>query len=363
MIDILFAMALTLTMLPLGFFWPTCSCCVCTSFYNAAFTSGSLGTNFDDIAGTWTYSSSQLRTSDDDAIVMCTIPSNQPTGSVRVSVAMNRASGALAANESIIVIGAYVDSSNYLKGRMVRSGTLYHELELISVVGGVETVLESRTVYNGGFNGNIPITFRLSYDSGEARFCHTFPGVGASVQASYTPASGGLYAGFGTDSIDVEARFSSFVFTEDDSVSAQCTSCAACNCPANVVTTTECPCEIQAEITGMADSACTDCNRFNGTFIFAHGTDTTCQYFAYIDPLPTCGGFFNNPFILTLNDFSGPTWRVWIRRLGDGVVANDMFSESQSSEIDCNFASFNVSPNVTYIQCDATVATCELTAL
>lgn len=356
--ELLFAIALTLTMLPLGFFFSCSGCCECVVFYeNNAFDSTNLASDFTQVAGAWSTFAQDVRTTDDDAILISNADSAEPRGSISARYSMNRLSTDLEVGESIGLIGAYVDSSNYLKGLVEITTSDEYTVSISEVVAGVETVLESRLVANFGATLGTKV-LRLSYSDSEARFC--VGAEGGTVICDYTPPSGGLKAGIITGSITVRADFDLYSFTEHVDEAGACASCPACECSFSLES--PCSCEVQLEIDGIANGTnCTTCANLNGTWIVSRPQTATCLWSYITIPTVVCAPGGN--FVVLSLSFSlvGAEYRRQVFMTGGSTMT--LFIDRSSTPISCNMSAQAIATANATVLCDSTAATCEATAL
>lgn len=272
-IELLFSIALTLTMLPLGFFWSGCACCsiTCTIF------SDNYGSNtissYTQVAGTWTVDTgdSRIETSSNNALLIINTAATFERGVVGAQI-----NGG--ANTICRVVGNYVDDENYLYAEFEFNGAGGASImRLGMVVAGVETELAETAT--SGITSNPP-RLTLCWDGTWAKaICINNASLTSPcfLREAYTPFSTGLQAGLATVTASASTYFDTLTFSRhlvDGGSCPQCDICTPCS-DAH-------PTEVHVELSGVTITGnplnCADCDDWNDVLWVLAKTSASCTY-------------------------------------------------------------------------------------
>lgn len=261
MTELLFSIALTLTMLPLAFFFSCSSCCGCT-IWDDTFSTDLTSTDYDIRSGSFVVTGGNLDTTAADSLIIADTPFAINRGVVRVQISF----GAMATGDKLRIVGAYKDDSNYLVGEVHKTSASLGNLELLAVVAGVETSLIAQT----GFTLNLSVDYCLSWDGTYAALACD----GGHVREEFTPDTDGFQAGLGSgDTVTGTVRFQRFILARSPEESSACLPCTICTPCSDLQ-----PDEITVEISGVTNGTCAQCTSFNTTWVLSPVTGNSCSY-------------------------------------------------------------------------------------
>lgn len=133
------------------------------------------------------------------------------------------------------------------------------------------------------------------------------------------------------------------------------------------------PIEMQVVIAGVAaDTGCTDCTEFNGTYVLEAIDSCQWRLCATFDPDPACSGTTVQSMRITMTNsrsLGTTTTEVSCQLFTSagctsGFVGQQVFQNTTSdSRINCEYSSTVISPSSTATFCDWSSATCTVTAL
>lgn len=262
-------------------FSPNCCCVQCT-ILNDEFTradSANLGSNWEELSGTWDIDTNALAASSTSSAVLAVPP--HPDGSYSGVVEVQIKAGTNA-NRARVILDA-VDANNYHFAEIIVNGAS-SRVDLYKRSGGVNTLLRQ------GDNFTLSASVYVS-----VKVCLNDTLIIAYVDAShrnyypYVVPHGGDRVGLGTGAtVSGDILFDSFTYSKHESTELlTCPSCTICtSCGGDRV-----PTQMMATISGITGNRCNNtlCGNLNGTYVLYYsplfceqistpGDPTTCYW-------------------------------------------------------------------------------------
>jgi hypothetical protein len=247
-----------------------CCCGPDCTIFTDNFAADNLATNYTTVAGSFSVSGGILTTTSAGALLIANTAGTTGHGRVQCDCKLSNS------NTKIRVVGAYVDSSNYLFLELHINGNS-STLKLWKKVAGADTELDTHT-FSGLTNLFYPL--RLCWDGTNAWGFSPFIQTDA-LTGAYTGT--GNKAGVGASPGAGTASFDNLDFSNLQVDNADCEDCSgddtlSCTiCENNVM-----PEFVKLVVAGVADNTCTNCDQLNGSYI-----TTTSQ--SVVGFSPGCG--------------------------------------------------------------------------
>lgn len=241
--------------------------CCCCRIVNNAFGSDNLATDFTVVSGTWAITGGVLRASSGAAVVLNVATLTDGTGQESGTFLIN--TDGLKA----IIYGAYNDSSNHIFAEIERTGATSSTAKLWKRVSGTNTQLGPTIPVFGDVAS--ARTFSLCWDGSYAYF-HDGSNTNRLILAACTLT--GTSSGLGAEASGGQVDFDSLQVKNNHTNSTGCSSCTPC-----WLTDESLAClngtqgtQVQVDLTGMANGACSDCTNMNTTYIC--DLNLACRY-------------------------------------------------------------------------------------
>ncbi len=354
-------------LLGLGNPWPCPGCCQGCEYFSDDFDRSDdtdLGADWTEVAGAWEIASNVLSTTSDDAICKC------ETDGVLSYVVRAVLKGGIA-NDEFRILFNYTDDNNYSYARVERTFTTQVKVHLVSVSGGVHTVLKS----SAGFNHNLStesLGVQVCVHSDSAYVSTAVGGFGALTARTSTAmetTTGTCGVGTGTNSVTA-VTFDLFSIQKHAVDLAGCPKCeGACNvCLDDLVAE-----RYQVVISGVVGLE--DCADSNGTWILSGHTCKFSTGTLNFDVASAC--IAGSQIIMRFQQFDhglcdspADYYQVAVLIAPDEATTicvdncRATFVASQATEYDCDdLVNLSLTPGAAPQYCDPSSATCIVTAL
>ena len=315
--ELLYAVLLTATMLPLGFFFSCSSCCGCT-LWDDTFSVDLIATDYTVVSGTWSIASGNLNTTSTNALIVSNTTLGTSSGVVRAQVTYS----VMANGDTMRFYGNYKDANNCLVGEIIKGATT-GTLKLYSRIGGVETEIASQA----GLSLSLIVDYCLSWSPTIAMLTTGDVPSSAYARALYTPISDGYQGGMGSGAtVTGTVRFQRFIIARHPDESSACTDCRPCTPCSDLE-----PDEVSVEITGVTNGSCATCANYNTTWVLPNVGGCTYRY----DDHNVCFAGFGDDM----------TYRL--QRPSSGDATHRLFTK--------DFDSGNVTLGATTVECESRV--------
>jgi hypothetical protein len=262
-------------LVPVALMMPAGLLTSCTIFTDD-FSTDRTGTDYTIVSGTPTVSGGVLTTTSTGFLIVENTAGSTGHGHAKADIKVS------ASGNIIRVVGAYVDSSNYLYMEVTWGGG-GSALKVFSRSGGVDTQI--------GVTANISLSTATFYT---AHLCWDGTRADAEIEgksgvtAAYLGT--GNKAGFGTGSSIGTATFDNFSLSKhysDDNTCAKCNTATCTACNAGTV-----PSAFAVTISGVVNGAlaasfcASNCTGYNGTFLVPYDSVTLepCTFSLAFDP-------------------------------------------------------------------------------